>query len=97
VVLATVARKHGANIARVALRWLLEQPRVAAAIVGVGRRDRVEDKLAALSFSLDAGDRAQIDAVLQRRAGPRGEVFGLERTPGGEHAAIMRYDLNRED
>jgi len=96
VALAAVARKHRATIAQVALRWLLERPRVAAAIVGVGRSDRAADKLAAFSFALDGEDRAQIDAVLQRRAGPRGDVFGLEREVGGEHAAIMRYDLNRD-
>jgi aryl-alcohol dehydrogenase-like predicted oxidoreductase len=96
VALAAVARRHEVTIAQVALRWLLERPRVAAAIVGVGRSDRAADKVAVFSFALDGEDRAQIDAVLQRRAGPRGDVFDLERAPGGAHAAIMRTDLNRD-
>jgi len=96
VVLASVAGKHGVRISTVALRWLLERPRAAAAIVGVSRRDRVAQNLAAFSFRLDSEDRGLIDAVLERRAGPHGDVFGLERESGGKHAAIMRTNLNRD-
>ena len=96
VALAVIAAKHAVALSTVVLRWLLERPRVAAAIVGVSRRDRARQNLAAFSFRLDADDRAQIDAVLTRRNGPTGDVFGLEREVGGKHAAIMRYDLNRE-
>jgi len=95
VVLATVAGKHQVSLSTVALRWLLERPRVGAVIVGVSRRDRVAQNLAAFSFSLDAEDRELIGGVLGRRAGPRGDVFDLERDPCGQHAAIMRYNLNR--
>lgn len=95
VVLATVAKKYDAAISTVALRWLLERPRVAAAIVGVSRRDRAAQNLEVFSFRLDAEDREHIDDLLAPRQGPCGDVFGLEREPGGEHAAIMRYNLNR--
>ncbi len=94
--LAEVGRKHAVTTTTVALRWLLGRPRVAAAIVGLSRRGREEENLAAFSFALDAEDRGRIDAVLRRRSGPRGDVFDLEREPDGDHAAIMRYNLNRE-
>ena len=48
-----------------------------------------------LDLRLEAADRGRIDAVLARHPGPPGEVFGLEREPGGRHAAIMKTDLNR--
>ena len=95
VVLASVAQKHDVSISTVALRWLLERPRVAAAIVGFSRRDRAAQNLEVFSFRLDAEDRERFDDVLARRHGPCGDVFGLEREPGGKHAAIMRYNLNR--
>ncbi len=96
VALAAIAGKHRVSISTVALRWLLEQPRVAAAIVGTSRRNRVRQYLAAFSFSLDSDDKDLIEPILARRAGPRGDVFGLEREPGSKHAAIMRYNLNRD-
>jgi len=96
VALASVAGKYDASISTVALRWLLQRPRVAAAIVGVSRRDRAAQNLAAFSFHLDSEDHGLIDAVLARRAGPAGDTFGLEREEGGKHAAVMWSNLNRE-
>ncbi|MCH7823503.1 MAG: aldo/keto reductase [Acidobacteria bacterium] len=95
--LSGIADKHGVSIATVALRWVVDRPAVAAPIVGISRSDRTADNLAAFSLALDDDDRRDIDAVLSRRSGPPGDVFGLEREPGGKHAAIMRYNLNQED
>lgn len=63
-----VARKHGVSIANVATRWTLEQPAVAAAIVGarLGERRHTDDNLRVFSFALDAGDRALIDDALAK-------------------------------
>jgi len=95
--LSGVAEKHGVSIATVALRWVLDRPAVAAPIVGVSRSDRTAQNLAAFTLALDDDDRRSIDAVLSRRSGPSGDVFGLEREPDGQHAVIMRYNLNRVD
>ena len=94
VALAAVARKHGVSISSVALRWLLQRPRVGAAIVGISGADRSAENLAVFTFTLDAEDEESIEAVLARRRGPDGDVFGLEREAGSKHAAIMRYNLN---
>jgi hypothetical protein len=51
--------------------------------------------IAALSLALTAEDRAGLDAVLADSVGPLGDVYALEREKGGQHAAIMRYNLNR--
>ena len=63
---AEVARRHGVSIANVATRWVLEQPAVAAVIVGarLGEREHRADNLRLFSFALDAEDRARIDAAL---------------------------------
>ncbi len=64
--LAEVARKHGVSVANVATRWVLEQPAVAAIIVGarLGEREHRADNLRVFSFSLDDADRAMIERAL---------------------------------
>jgi aryl-alcohol dehydrogenase-like predicted oxidoreductase/enamine deaminase RidA (YjgF/YER057c/UK114 family) len=65
--LASIARKHGVSIANVATRWVLDQPAVAAIIVGarLGEREHRADNLRAFSFALDDADR---DAIAQALA-----------------------------
>lgn len=60
-----VARRHGVSVANVATRWVLEQPAVAAVIVGarLGEREHRADNLQLFSFSLDDEDRAVLDAA----------------------------------
>ncbi|HVS12975.1 MAG TPA: aldo/keto reductase [Thermoanaerobaculia bacterium] len=90
--LSAVAARHGVGMAAVAVRWVLDQPQVAAAIVGASPRGG--EPLEPLGFALDDEDRALLEgAGLCELAG---DVYELEREPGGRHAAIMRYDLNRE-
>jgi len=91
-----IARRHDATIAAVATRWILDRPAVAAALVGASPRTaaRPLDSLDPLAFALDDEDRELLDGAALREL--RGDVYELEREPGGRHAAIMRYDLNRE-
>ncbi len=65
-----VARRKSVSIANVATRWTLEQPPVAAAIVGarLGERRHTDDNLKVFSFALDADDRALIDEALAKTA-----------------------------
>ncbi len=65
-----VARRKSVSIANVATRWTLEQPAVAAAIVGarLGERRHTDDNLKVFSFTLDAEDRALIDEALAKTA-----------------------------
>jgi aryl-alcohol dehydrogenase-like predicted oxidoreductase len=98
-VLARIGEKHGVSLSAVALRWVLDRPGVAAVILGVPRaerlRERLADTLRVFDLRLDERDRAAVDRVLAESRGPGGPVYGLERVPGGRHAAIMRYDLSR--
>ena len=60
-----VGRKHGVSISNVATRWVLEQPAVAAVIVGarLGEREHRADNLKLFGFALDAEDHALLDAA----------------------------------
>ena len=90
-----IAQQHRTSIGSVALRWVLDQPMVAAAIVGARHASHLPSTLASLALTLSAADLAALDVVLADSTGPRGDVYALEREKGGRHAAIMRYNLNR--
>lgn len=90
-----VADGHDTTIGAVAIRWVLDQPGVAAVIVGARHGRHLAASVAADSLRLDAADHARIAAIQTSAAGPAGEVYALERDRGGPHAAIMRYDLQR--
>ena len=52
------------SVAAVALRWTLERPGVAAAMVGTFHGGHLEDDLAALELRLDEEDRGRIAGAL---------------------------------
>jgi aryl-alcohol dehydrogenase-like predicted oxidoreductase len=54
---------RGKKLTHVALRWVLEQPGVTAAIVGASRADQLRDSLGALEITLDVDDRRACDAA----------------------------------
>jgi aryl-alcohol dehydrogenase-like predicted oxidoreductase len=91
--LNAVALGHGVSLSTVALRWVLDQPRVAGVIVGARHGRHLDDLRRVPRLLLTADDLATI-ATAQRASGPAGEVYALEREPGGAHGSIMRYTLN---
>ena len=64
-VLKEIANKYQVSIANVAVRYIIEQPAVAGAIVGarLGIAQHIEDNARVFNFSLDASDYEQLDAV----------------------------------
>ena len=93
-VLRGVADRHGVSLASVATRWVLDQPQVAAAIVGARYARNLPQTLQVFGLRLDDADRAAIDAVLAGARGPAGPVYGLEGDRSGRHGRIMKYNLN---
>ena len=78
--LCAVARRHGVSVANVATRWVLEQPAVAAVIVGarLGEREHRADNAALFSFALDREDQARIEdafAAMRRIPGDCGDEY----------------------
>ncbi len=96
-VLQGIGARHGVGIGSVAMRWVLDQPGVAGVIVGARHAAHLPSIAAALTLGLTGADRDAIAAIQAEAAGPRGEIYGLERIKGGVHASIMRYTLNRSN
>ncbi len=92
--LRQVGARHGVSLSSVATRWVLEQPRVAAAIVGARYARHLPKTLQVFDFALDAEDHAEIAAVQARAKGPDGPVYGLESDRTSRHGRIMKYNLN---
>ncbi|PWE29794.1 aldo/keto reductase [Pararhodobacter marinus] len=92
--LKAVGDKHGVSLSSIATRWVLDQPQVAGAIVGARYARHLPKTLEVFDVTLDAEDRAAIDAVLAQAAGPNGPVYGLEGDREGRHGKIMKYNLN---
>ena len=69
--LGVIARKHGATAPQIALKWLLDQPGVAA-IPKAARRESQVANLEAMKIVLDESDRAAIAALpkAQRMVNP---------------------------
>ncbi len=89
-----VALSHGTTIGTVALACVLHEPLVAAAIVGARSATHLAATLAAVDLSLTSRERQSIHALVDAQLGPAGDVYELERVPGGPHATIMRTNLN---
>jgi aryl-alcohol dehydrogenase-like predicted oxidoreductase/enamine deaminase RidA (YjgF/YER057c/UK114 family) len=77
---AVSAERHGVSISNIATRWVLDQPAVAAIIVGarLGESEHRTDNLRVFEVSLDDDDRRLIATALQgttRIAGDCGDEY----------------------
>jgi aryl-alcohol dehydrogenase-like predicted oxidoreductase/enamine deaminase RidA (YjgF/YER057c/UK114 family) len=81
--LLEIGHTHGVSCANVATRWVLEQPAVAAIIIGarLGEREHRSDNRQIFSFSLDADDRALLDRALADAQPIRGDCGDEYRHP----------------
>ncbi|MCK0150417.1 aldo/keto reductase [Marivita sp. S6314] len=92
--LNAVGDKHGVSMSAVATRWVLDQPQVAAAIVGARYARHLPQTLQTFAFALDTEDHAALNAVLDKANGPNGDVYSLEGDRTSRHGRIMKYNLN---
>ncbi|MBF9028849.1 aldo/keto reductase [Rhodobacterales bacterium HKCCE3408] len=92
--LKAVGDRQGVTLSSVATRWVLDQPQVAAAIVGARYARHLPKTLQVFDVTLDDEDRAAIQAVIDEAEGPAGPVYGLERDRSSRHGRIMKYNLN---
>ncbi len=89
-----IANTHATTIGAIALRLVLDEPAVAATIIGARHAGHLAATLSSLDVALTAEERRQVQSLIGAFPGPRGDVYALERDKGGRHAAIMRYNLN---
>jgi aryl-alcohol dehydrogenase-like predicted oxidoreductase/enamine deaminase RidA (YjgF/YER057c/UK114 family) len=80
---SAVARRHRVSIANVATRWVLDQPAVAAVIVGarLGEREHREDNLRVFSFAFDDEDREVLETAFARTRRIPGDCGDEYRKP----------------
>jgi aryl-alcohol dehydrogenase-like predicted oxidoreductase len=94
--LKKIADKHGVGVAEIATQYILQKPRVAAAIIGARNTEHLAHIKNIGSFRLDNEDLREIQGVITQARGPGGPVYGLERNRTGRHGRIMKYDLNKQ-
>ena len=82
-------------LASVAVRWILDRPQVAGAIVGISATSRLDEHRSILGLKLSHADQKLLEAALGELGSLPGEVYALEREQGGRHALIMKTNLNR--
>ena len=92
--LSVIAKRNGAGIANIASRFVLDQPQVAAVIVGATNRAHLTANASLSNVHLDPDDRSQIAALLAQLRPLDGDVFDLERDRTGRHGSIMKYNLS---
>ena len=94
--LSEIAGRHGVETGAVAIRFVLQEPAVAAVVLGATRLGQMERNVRAFDFRLSEEERSRIRVHTDAAPGPAGDVFELERDRRGPHGRIMKYDLNRE-
>jgi aryl-alcohol dehydrogenase-like predicted oxidoreductase len=92
--LKAVGDKYRVSLSAIATRWVLDQPQVAAAIVGARYARHLPQTLQTFECALAPDDYAIISAVLDQADGPKGDVYSLEGDRTSRHGRIMKYNLN---
>ena len=95
--LKEIADAHGVSISNVATKYILDQPGVGAAIIGVRNSRHVASNTCLFRFDLAAGERNAIAALLREYPCLPGEPFALERTVGSKYRNIMHMNVNEEE
>ncbi len=95
VCLKSAADKYLVGIAEVAVKYILQKQLVAGAILGARNSKHIDRIKQIKTFQLDQQDLKQINKVISKSKGPRGNVYALERQKNGKHAKIMRYNQNK--
>ncbi|WIA11681.1 hypothetical protein OEZ85_011778 [Tetradesmus obliquus] len=78
-VLHEVGEKHGVSASCVAARWVLQQPNVAAVVLGARNATHTRDAQRLFSFELDEIDLLDIDAAYEGAHQPTTDVYAWER------------------
>jgi aryl-alcohol dehydrogenase-like predicted oxidoreductase len=95
ICLKRVADKYDVGIAEVAVKYILGKQLVAAAIIGARNSKHIKRILSLKTFELDQHDLEDINSVILKSKGPKGNVYDMERQKDGKHAKIMRYNQNK--
>jgi aryl-alcohol dehydrogenase-like predicted oxidoreductase len=89
-----MTKSHGVGLGDVATRWVIDRPQVASAIMGFTSTRHLPATQHIEALRLDAQDHALLAPLLERRTGPAGDCYDIERDKAGRHGRIMRYNQN---
>ncbi len=96
--LSGIAARHGVPLGGIALRAMHDHADVSSVILRASYADHVENFLKAFSFAPTVRDREALAAVLAKRRGPHGPVFGIEReratseNASSDHSKITAFN-----
>jgi aryl-alcohol dehydrogenase-like predicted oxidoreductase len=94
--LAEVAVEQDSDIASVASAWVLAQPQVRGAVVGIrSRRHLQRHQALRRGLRLSAEQLARLEGVRKGYREIPGGVYALERDREGPHGRIMKYGLQQ--
>ena len=93
--LKDIGDAHGVSASNVATRYILEQPGVAAAIVGVRNSRHVDQNARLFTFELSDAERAAIRALRGEYPSLEGDCYWLERN-SARYKGIIRMKENGE-
>ena len=81
--LASIAKRHNVSLSNVASRWVIEQPAVAATIIGarIGENDHHDSNRNIFSFALSPHDHATLEGVFARMIPIPGDCGDEYRKP----------------
>ncbi len=68
--LRAIAARHGKSVAQLAISWVLGNPAVTVALVGIRRSDELKENVAAVEWRLSAEERQEIDAIFAEEGVP---------------------------
>ena len=95
--LERIAKQYDADIAHIAAKYILSQPGVGAAIIGVDSSKYVESNKKLFLFELTDLDITEIREFLDQYKILDGDTFTLERTVGSKFREIMKMNLNEDE
>lgn len=90
-----IGKQYGVGIGEVAVRWVIEQPRVAGSIVGATSTRYLKRNESIFSFSLSEEDHKRIRQIIGDTPSVPGDCYELENDRTGRHGRIMRYNQNK--
>ena len=65
-----IAERHGKSVAQLAIAWVLGNPAVTVALVGMRRSEELKENVAAVEWRLSADERQEIDTIFQEEGVP---------------------------
>jgi aryl-alcohol dehydrogenase-like predicted oxidoreductase len=93
-VLKELANELGVSLSTVALRAMLDKEPNSCFIVGARSDAHLQDVVSAYSIKLSQSQSQRIIDAVSAFSELPGDVYDVERVKDGNHASIMRYNLN---